>query len=275
MSIEQIRHTSTVIGLEAISGDNAFRKALSRLPGFLVGVRKMFSQPLQLVTVGNRPVVNFHHGSAAKLSAADYARHRNTIVQIPEGLKVDLLTYSKALLAATERMAPFHDQMAEPLMRWINYTLSSPSSMGALSNTLTIQGHAVVDLGDVQKDIVNCFETRGQLQSEVPYGKALKRNADWADIDTNFLTMTAALGPAFHKKMATTLKELEISVDTLYTRVVNNPEKYQMTPNLLKQLVEEVVQVAEGFDFYAQLCYRIQEFDHSCERIQVATVGKQ
>lgn len=276
MSLEKIKIDGMMISVEAVSGDSAFGKALNRLPNFLNGVKGALKEQFNTLFAqagASGPAMNFNNRRTADIQQIDYSLLRQKPVQVPEGLKTDMLAYGTALAAACEKMPEMHAQMAEPLMRWINYNLSSPKSLQALSSTLGIQGYSAVALAKPQKAVADCFETRGQLQSTMLYGRALRRNADWHDIGDAAKRMHLSLSPGLHKSLVNTLKELEISFDTLHTRVTNDPEKYSMSQTALLDLVKHVVAVAEAYDMYAQLVYRVQEYDMCCDKIQQTVLG--
>ncbi len=273
MSLKSIQISGAIISVEAVSGETAFGKALLRIPTFLGNVKTALQEQITTLFTGRTStnlVVNFDHRKASRLVAMDYASMRRSDARVPEGLIVDLLTYSKRLEAAAEFMPKVHEQMAAPLLKWINFNLSSPTSLASLSSTLTVQGYSEVNYSAAAKAIHDSFQARGQLQSVVSYGQAIRRNADWKEIDEAYVRISHLLNPAFHKQMVETLKELEISVDTLHQRLSQNPEKYKMSQTAVMDLVKHLVTVAEAYDFYAQLVYRVQELDNSC----VETVKK-
>ena len=252
------------MSLEAVSGDSALGKALARIPAFLGTVKTAIQEQFTTLFT-NQPnglVVNFRGTATNPLVNRDYSIMRKDPARVPEGLVVDLLTYGHRLEAAAGQFQLVLDQMAIPLMRWINYNLSSPKSLAAVSSSLAVQGYKAVDLNKVREGIDKCFQVRGQLQTSVPYGQALRRNADWLEIGEVFESIKKQMHPGLHKQMVNTLKELEIASDTLHTRVTTDPEKYQFSQTAMMDLVKHLVAVAEAYDFYAQMIYRVQEYDH-------------
>lgn len=267
MSLETLRHQRDVISLEAVSGEAAQLSALSRLPAFLTSAKAVFQNQLeQTVKTVYQFAMDFN-SVAAKLRRMDHATVRSVQVQVPQGLKVDMITYGHALTAASDELKSVDSDMIKPFLTWLNKNLSSPGQLKSLSGTLSISGYKPLPIGKLKSAIEACFHDAGRAEAIVPYGQAVRRSADWTDLEKSQLTLTRDLGAGLQKSVLDSMAELEISLETLLLRLTKESEKYAPSKVVVQELINTAFDVAEAIEFYGTVRYRAQEYDHSLQQI--------
>lgn len=266
-AMSQLKHQGNVISLEAVSGETALLSALNRLPSYLGKVQGIFADQLGRTM---RTMLDFaasFTNSSRRLRRLDYARYRDTKVQVPQGLKTDMLSYVKVLGSATESVTKIDREVIEPLLAWLNSNLGRPEDLRSLTGGISVAGFKPINSEAVLKTIDACFSTDGRQEAMVPYGQAIKRSADWDEIDKVSADIRRAFSPALHKNIQAKMGDLQVTLDTLIMRLTKDPARYSPNAKVLKEIVDSAYQAAEAIELYGILRHRYQEFEHSVEQI--------
>ena len=267
MSLDSLRHQRDVISLEAVSGETAQLSALAKLPAFLTSAKSAFQNQLDRSVKAVLDFASAFSSLASRLSRVDHGTVRAVTVQVPEGLKVDMLSYGQTLHAATANMKLIEQQMLTPFMNWLNRHLSSPGQLRTVGPTLQISHYKALDVSGMKAAIDKCFNTKGQAVSQIPYGQAVRRSGDWKELEKIQNDLNRDMSPGLHKQILNSTAELEVSIDTLVLRMSKEAAKYAPSTTVTQELVNTAFEVAEAIEFYATLRYRLQEFDHSLSQI--------
>ncbi len=273
MSLESLRLLGETISLEAVSGEAAELTALARLPAFLKSARHLYQSQLSKSISAILEFTAQFTSELPRLKRQDYSRIRTMQVQVPEGLKVDMLTYMKVLSDCAQNLKLIEAQMITPFYTWLNFLLSNPASLSSISSTLQIVEYRPLDIEGMRKAIDACFVTKGRLESMVPYGQVFKRQADWEQVDANRVNITRALTPALHKAVTKSMGELEITLDTLLVRLTKNADKYKPGPTVIREIAKVAYAVAEAIEFYGLLRYNVEAAEHSLDEISKAILS--
>lgn len=267
MSMSQLKHQGNVISLEAASGDTALLSALSRLPSYLGKVQGVFRDQLDRTM---RTMLDFaasFTNSSRRLRRLDYARYRDNKVQVPQGLKTDMLSYVKVLQSSAESVSKVDREVIEPLLAWLNSNLGRPEDLRSLTGGISVAGFKPINTEAVNKQMQACFNLDGRQEAMVPYGQAIKRSADWDEIDKVSADIRHMLSPALQKNTQAKMHDLQVTLDTLIMRLTKDPARYAPNAKVLKEIVDSAYQAAEAIELYGIVRHRYQEFEHSVEQI--------
>lgn len=258
--------------MEAASGESALLSALGRLPTYLTKAKDVFQGQFTRTVQSVLHVAQNFTGLVYQLRRVDYATVRTLPVQAPPGLNTDLLSYLKVLLAGAQATSRLSEDVLGPYVSWLNSQLARPERLRSLTGGIAITEYSAIASEPLLKKISACFVDGGREEAVVPYGKLVKRSADWEEINKLREQISRLFSPAAHKAISNDINELSLSLDTLLTRLAKDPAKYSPGQTVLKDITATAYEVAEAVELYGILRHRFMEVEHSLEIISKAVL---
>lgn len=259
--LDHLKEQNETISVEAAGGPTLISSAISRLPKFLADAKAFFMEntgiPL-LNLIPRKTISAFSH----RIQPVPYTDLRETIVVVPPGLKVDLETYSTKLAKAAEYASTFRAEVLDPFHRWLSGKISDPSSLASMRPALEIEGYKKRPYEAQMSALANCFDDKSEV-GEVPYGKALRRNADWAEIVSNAQKIQEIFLKDDQHLTQREIVQTSDLMDLLLKRLNESPEEYQLSKATLTSLADATLALAREIEFYGMVRYRLLEFDHA------------
>lgn len=264
--LDQLKLASEEISLEAISGGASVAQALSRLPLYLDNAKQFYvkniGEPVKTL-FAKKDLVWF----AQKVQPVSYVDLREVEVFVPAGLKTDLLSYSDVLLEAASYTNTFRLEVLDPFTKWLAGKLAEPSSLNSLRPALEIEGFEKRDLDKITKKLTACFDEKA-ANGVAPYGKAVKRNADWTKIVANAVELQARFLKDDHMLVLQQMNKTTDLLDTLLNRIQQEPETYQVSGPVVSSIAKVAYAVAKEIEFYGIVRFRTEEFSHALNETQ-------
>ena len=111
----------------------------------------------------------------------DYMSLGPLLVDVPEGLNTDYLTYLTVVEQLYEHAAQVETVLLDPLQRHLAQLVSSPTARYTFNPALDKQVREFSRERDqIRSQLDKCFTNSGK--SKIHYQKAFRRNGDWRDI---------------------------------------------------------------------------------------------
>lgn len=259
--LDQLLQQSEEISLEAISGGASVAQALARLPQFLDNAKtfyaKNFSDPIKTL-FSKKDLAGF----AQKVQPVSYVDLREVEIFVPSGLKTDLLSYSEVLLECAKYSETFRLEVLDPFAKWLSGKLAEPASLNSLRPALEIEGYTKRDLDKITKQLVGCFDEKS-ADGVAKYGKAIKRNADWTQLVKNSLELQGHFLKDDHSLIIQQVGKTTDLLDTLLTRIQQEPETYQVSGPVISSIAKTAYAVAREIEFYGIVRFRVEEYSHA------------
>lgn len=265
--LDQLEETSKVMSLEAHCGGASLESAVARVPSFVDKLKTFFSDWTSSI--------KFSGGSAVFKKPVDFLRaigkttysdFKQVNLFVPQGLRVNYVTYQDKLLAAMTFILKTEEDFIDPYIKWLGVRVGQPT---ALASTMSGFGDADIlkkdKLVEVERAMQECFAPNGQRSSEVPYMSAIGRQGDWTVVSENLTTLTSTLGEDYHKRLMGKMDRIEDLLTTISKRMVESPEVYKLSPTTVAEMVTGAYASAKYFEFYGITRYRVDEFRKSVE----------
>jgi len=250
--LDQLRHQSAVISLEAASGDNAVLSAISRLPNFFTAAQTTF-QKLLGANSGIGPIML---GFWRSNNPADYAQMRHMEIAIPPGLAVDYLTYVEQLEKIAKEAIHVRPHVIEPFAAWLGERLGNPASLSAITPNLSIPGLKLLTIDKYQKQLDKCFSANARAESVTTYAKVIQRNADWTKVNDLYNSIGGLFSENEHAAIVRSVNDMSELLGQLTVRVEQNRELYKLSAAALTSLSNTTYAVAQQLEFYGLLRFR-------------------
>lgn len=179
-------------------------------------------------------------------------------VNIPEGLKVDFLTFVKILEPVNAFVAGTEDDVIKPFRKYLAKLISEPQSRHHVDTQLmkTINDKTKL-LDKLMFTLTSSFD--GTHNKFSTYEKIVEKNRDWYDI-IEASEKLIDYKKIDRKHMAKQVGELVALLDALKEVMDNEPEFIKLNPGLNKTISELTDKVAANIAFIATAFFHTQTF---------------
>lgn len=258
MLLEDLRRHSDTISLEAVSGEASKTQALTRLGNYIKEVTNTFLMstfaPLKDL-FAKRDVA----AEGRAMSSIPYNEVRGIKATGIAGQQVDFLTIAEHLERGALAMTTLERDVLGPFASWVSNKLSNPSSLASLTSTFVMPGYKPHDIEALDKEFRTFLESdTAQRFTEIPYGMAFKRNADWAPLADKMGALEQALvDDGGHKRIEQMVDNVNANLEKLIARIDEDQQEYKVSGPVLKALSDTAYTVAAELQFYSMLTHRV------------------
>lgn len=225
----------------------------ANLPQFIADLRDFFQgdeAPSQ--DFANLPAPNKVGKQLDRLSYADI---REKEVFIPAGLNVTYPEYLDILEQAVESASHVHQDILEPVARWLGIMLADPR--GVLSS----RGHGLEEFEphNIDKhynDLGKCF-VKGNNRNRIPAKEVFKRNKDIVESVDQLQEMTANFIRANHKSVVESTEEITDLLQRFIERFEEGEDGYDIPKQHLEFLSKVGYTLAQEVEFYSVVNYQL------------------
>ncbi len=243
----------STLALEAQAGESSLRQALTRLPHFFKEVGKSlteaFSKPFHAVFKAKD--LNW---AITQLAAVPYPTLRTTVVPCVPGLTTDYLSYIAALDLDAQHAAVLEAKYLNPLIDFLAKKLANPDALRSQAPDLALVAVDLTALNIRTKAMAGLVDPTNDSASQ-PYGKLIKRHADWTAIQEHIAHITKVFTQSDHARVAMSVARCNELLGTLIARVSEDPSMYKVSGPTLKLIADAAYATATAVEFYG-LTYR-------------------
>lgn len=241
------------LSVEALAGESSLQKALTRLPAFFkaVGTKltEAVAQPIQALFVPKDIA-----WAASELAKTNYADMRAVNLPCVPGVKVDYLTYVAVLDEAAQYAKQLEVLFLDPLITYLAGKLNQPDGLRSLAPDPSLQDLTLTTLNQLNKAIAQVTDSHRDMAYQ-PYGKLIKRNADWAAVVSHAEAIHQAFVETDHLAFQRKVQRVDELLGLLIQRVTHDHELYKVSGKALTLLAEKAYFTATAVEFYG-LTYR-------------------
>ena len=216
-----------------------FATALDSVIGLLTNVR-----PIE------RQLGDFNRLSAI-LSSTDYMTLGPLLVDVPEGLDTDYLTYLSVVERLYRHVAQAQSELLTPLQRHLAQLISSQHHRYVYNPVLDKKIRKFsAEREEIRLELNKCFSNTGK--SKLHYDRAFRRNSDWKDIYNvaEIIQSQTLVSPAAVQKQVQEISELANQLAKLANAGEvpgMDQQTYNATEFWVRSAAEEVSMISVGY----------------------------
>lgn len=176
------------------------------------------------------------------------------LVTVPEGLAVPYLEYLEQLEPAVEYASSVMIQVLVPYSMYLANIVTNKDAK--LSSVEFGKQHTRWEQSrnNFNTKLGSCFAP-GSMRSEVPYNKAVRRNADWKEVFEKIEVISRKINSVKRTEIKQTVDSCVHMIDTIQ-RMIDRNELDGVTPQVSRGLAEGAYQVAREVEFFSLVYYR-------------------
>lgn len=254
---------SDTIALEAMANPGALEATFRKLPQLVSYLTSTVTEAL----TGNRlskAVLGFFAGNSAlrfanRIQNAPYAPLRTLEVSVPQGLTTDLLSYGQDLQSAARACSGIEEDMLVPFSHWVGEKLGNPKALASVLHNTEVRGYRRIDTVKLSDALARHMATHGRREGTMPYGKAIKRNQDWYEINAIVESLRATLTDELQERIVDQTNELSTRLELLVANI-KAAESEKPSGQNIAALAELTYQVASAVEFYGTLRYQVETY---------------
>lgn len=257
------------LSVEARVGDSSLQKALTRLPAFFkdVGAKltDAIAAPIQSLFVPKDIA-----WAASQLEKTNYADMRTVSLPCVPGVKSDYLTYVGVLDSAAAYAKQIETIFLDPLITYLAAKISNPDALRTLAPDASLDGLTLTTLNQLNKAVMGTIDPHHDTALQ-PYGKLIKRNADWAQVAKHALNIHQAFAQIDQLAFQRKVQRLDELLGTLIGRVTRDSGLYKVSGKSLTLLAEKAYYAATAVEFYGLTLRHSVVLDHQLGLLVDAT----
>lgn len=190
--------------------------------------------------------------AADKLSYLDMV---DILLPTLPGLSAPYLDLIKVLDTAQSRVDSLTKEVLKPLQQHLAVLLNDPVKMTSQSLSTGVKFKGIAQ-EQFSKSLAQLFKAGNRAVWK--YGELFKRQSDLAEIDKQVQGIVGRYQAIDRNAVQKQLLDLERMIDTLVSRVREEPEAYKLSGPVLKQLVQLIYQTAQEVEFYGLVGYHLK-----------------
>ncbi len=264
LTMESFRHTHELVSVEAFAGTEGLRSATRRLPQIFAGAKAFYAR-----FTGNLAAFMFKTGdirdTASALEKHNYLDIRSIAVTVPEGLAVDLLSYTQTLLNSTTVAQSLIKDVLAPFEHYLATLLGDPSQLSSLTARMQVPSMRLHQLEPSEKKIIGCFVTSGRREAIVTFGKAFHRIADVRALSAELERLEGAFNREDQKRIIELTRRITDMLGEICTLIEGQGTDARTSPAAVKALSDMSFQVARELEHYGLVRYRLTELSNSVD----------
>lgn len=261
VTFESLSHQRTVIGLEAMTLSQTLNASTNRLPEFLAGAKQfiagMFSPS------SPKPQLVDSRKLEREIRDVDYVSAAPLRVFVPAGFNTTWLQYIELLAQSQRVLDDLQRGLLKPFETWISTLLMRPDTLRAVSFTPDLARYKAPDLDALKENFAASFDKSGKTEST--YGAVIKRHADLPLVTRNLNDVNSHYGAINRRDLLKQVNDISALLDKLLHNMKEDPETYQISGPVLKQLTDLTYFMAREVEFYSTVGYFLQAFTVSVD----------
>lgn len=247
ISMEAFGVASTLlqnVGMEAISQHRAHLPMFNKLIGLVHDTTGLINERIAALFPKKE------HLDLSDLSG--YTKDRNFLdfsgvrLPVPAGMSVHWVQYLDTLQEATDIAVKIYEEVLYPFELFIGQAINNPAVLGNSTFQHNVRVH---DLNSIRKNLAAV--RKNGSQAFMPYTKALRRNADWYEIQEKIdrLIKTQLQVPV--ELVQKTVNDIDESMSRLIKQMMDPNQQYRAAPEVISQMAELCTIIAEEVTFYS------------------------
>jgi len=261
VTFESLSHQRTVIGLEALNVSQTLNAFTGRLPEFLDGAKQFIAGVLS--PASPKPQLVDSRKLEHLMRDVDYVSAAPLRVFVPVGFNTTWLQYIELLAQAQKVLDDLQKGLLKPFETWIGTLLMRPDALRAVSFTPDLARYKAPDLDGLKQAFANSFDKSGKTEST--YGAVIKRHGDLPMVTRNLNDVNGKYASINRKELLKQVTDISVLLDKLITNIKEDPETYQVSGPVLKQLTDLTYFMAREVEFYSTVGYFLQAFTTSVD----------
>lgn len=259
-SLRSLELQSQVISIESLSRHMPNKPLLAKLSTLAAGVADFVSQKTTGLFQRSATLqFNLSGSPSSAIKGTQYLDFKDVMLPCPEGLRVSYLEYAEIIQDAQKITSYLLEDCLYPFSAFISEALNHPEKMASAIRT---SGAKVRDLEPLRKKLNNAFDG---VNGELPYVKALARNADWDDLEKALSKIIATQKQTNDKLIAEKIDEIQRNLATLIDRMQDTNQKYRPSAELINEMSRITYALAEQVTFYSIISTSIEALVVSVE----------
>lgn len=255
-SLKSLDIAAQVIGMEALNSSQILQALPARLPAFVSDVKLFVSNMLHANDVKVLGAIESRR-LEKELPKQNYVILSEVTVFVPPSVNVDWMTYLDAVNQSQAIVELLKEETLAPTLRWLSLLLSAPESLASLRSSLQVSGIKFHDLEKVKKQLQKCYSSNG-ADSEVPYGKAFKRNGDFLVCIKRVNELNDRLANINRSEIIDMVNEITAAMDKLLIRMKQNPEQYKVSGITMNDLSRIAFNLGHEIEFFSAHVFMVQ-----------------
>jgi hypothetical protein len=252
--LKRIKISANMIALEAATPAHSMEGIVDRLPGFFTDVKEFLSDLFSSSASTSAGLLDVSH-TGRKVKGSQYTDIMNTVVYTPPGLKVTYQEYLDVLDKAQNIAESIPKDTLRPFAIWIAVMLANPDRLASLHSERDVLDYQEHDIAGIKKAIAECFEA-GNATTEQPFGKLFRKSSDWETVAQQANALNERVNGLKNTTYVDLVKQITMSLDTLLTRIKEEPVEYRTSGNALQVIAKLCTSMATECEFYS--VYRFQ-----------------
>lgn len=242
------------------------------LPSLMNSATKMFenisffkSEPGDKATIQRMNVVRM-------LDKHNYAHISALAVLVPEGFQGSLVDYTEVLKKCSFHAAAVTSDVLNPYNTFLSQLLSSQNARMSNYGNLGFLNNHSAEREKLNKAVGEFFKSNSHTTKQ-PYGKVLRRNADWNDVVQNLPLLDKTINSVDRETVQRAVDDCVSLIDSI-KKAADDGTLDNLSGAMIKQLSQATLIAAKEVEFYAITAHRIatltKVMDDSLKSIETA-----
>lgn len=262
LSLESQYETLT---LEAMAGDSSLQQALTRLPEFFKAVKKKVADAIEHPIDALFPTKNLEW-AASQLIAVPYPHMRTQQVPCVAGIKVDYLTYTERLADDAKLCRRFENEFLDPYVAYLSGKLNNPDGLRSMRPDDSLEHINLKELNVHNTAMNKLLDVHDEKMSK-PYGKLIRRNADWPEVIAHSRVIHEAFTQSDHERFKGKFERANVLLGSLIQRLTADQDAYKVSAPVLKAIVDAAYAIATAVEYYGITYRRARALDFALDQL--------
>jgi hypothetical protein len=262
LSLESQYETLT---LEAMAGESSLQQALTRLPEFFKAAKKKVADAFQHPIDALFPAKNLEW-AAGQLIATPYPHMRNQQVPCVAGIKTDYLTYTERLADDAKFCRRLEAEYLDPFIAYLSAKLNNPDGLRSVRPDNSLDHITIKDLNVHNTAMSKLVDTHDEKMSK-PYGKLIRRNADWPEVIAHSKVIHEAFTEGDHERFKGKIERANTLLASLIQRLTADQDAYKISAPVLKTVVDVAYVIANAVEYYGVTYRRALVLDYALDQL--------
>jgi hypothetical protein len=197
------------------------------------------------------------------LHNVSYGAITNIGMPVPEGFKGDLIGYASYLQKSVDACSEVNIVL-DDLYRVVSVCLTNPT-MPQETSLPGQQKEKKIGVEELKKEATKFFDPNSS-NTNLPFGKVIRRNSDWPLVVRETTALEEALARFNKKILLEKAKKLDVVIEKLIKQRKNKPE-FAIDTAWLKYVAEQTYHIAVMLEFSAVTYYRCLAYFQSVDSI--------
>lgn len=253
VSIEQ---QASVLSMEAFNFQASLTALTQVFPNYVAKVKAALNSYANN-DVGGIAIVECTSTLKA-IKNINYAAHRKTFIYGPAGLQVSYLDYLAAIEGSVAITEDFHQLQVRSFLNWLTALLGTPEELSSIHGIKCPIKYGDKDLDAQRTALAKCVN-KASHQTMFEYGKLVRQNGDWENIVEKTNNLSTRYLKTNRKEILVDIEYITEALETLVTRVKEDPAMYKISGVTLAELSKQCLIVARTVEFYSITGFLVAE----------------